>query len=220
MKCYVPSINTIRYVDTVKILTQIPLPSITPEDYLNWSAPDVLSTIQRTPPVVPPLEYGDRTKNALLKIAQLLRKSTRKPTIVLPVVIPTPTLPHISLPVKIHSVTVTSLLPPNPYHSKTVSQLTPPYMAQKEVSTLKPSSSAPSVHNKTTPKTKNKIKNRIPSNDIQKRPFSARILQYISHQCGTNLRAHAADNLVAQHTFQFQTNKIYNHKVKGKQTIT
>ena len=99
-KCYVPSTNFIRDVDTVKFFpTHIPLPYISPDNYLNQSATDILTTLQTTLSIVLSLEYGDRTKNVLVKIVELLVQATQKKTIVLLVSNPTPNMPHISLPV-------------------------------------------------------------------------------------------------------------------------
>ena len=132
VKCYVPSNNAIRDVDTVKLFpTQITFLSITTEDYFNQSAKDMLSILQITPSVVPSLKYGDRTKNALIKTAELLGQATKKPTIALPVATPTPTLLHISLSVKYHRVAVTPVLPTVPYHRVPISQPTPHKRGQK-----------------------------------------------------------------------------------------
>ena len=140
------------------IPNHIYLPSITPEDYITQSETDIIFILQSTPSVVPSLEYSDRTKNALVKITELLGISTKNPTIVLTVVNPTPTLSHIFLPVKYQRVPVTPVSPPDPYQRLPVSQPTPPHMANKEVSTPKPQSATPPVHNNTTPKTWNKTK--------------------------------------------------------------
>ena len=79
---------------------QIPLPSIALEDYLNQSAIFILFILQIIMGVVPSLEYGNRTKNTLIKISELHVRATKKLSIIIPVVTPTPTLPHISVPVK------------------------------------------------------------------------------------------------------------------------
>ena len=113
VKCYIPSTNAIRDIDTVKTSpTQIPFPYVTPEDYLNQSTSDILAVLQSTPSIVPSLEYSDRTKNALVKTAELLGRATKNPTILLLVVTPTPTLPYISLPLQYHRVPVTQVFNP------------------------------------------------------------------------------------------------------------
>ena len=87
---------------------------------------------------------------------------------------------------------------------------------RKEVSTPKPFSATLPVKNNPTTKTKNITKKETPSNNSQQLSFSARILQYRSHQYVTNLRSRAADHLLAKYIFQFQQNHIYIHKVEKK----
>ena len=99
--------------------THITLPSVTQEDYLNQSAIDTLSILQSTPSVLVALEYSDKIRNALEKIAELLGRATIKPTIFLPVATATPTMPHISLPVKSHMVPVPLVFPRVPYQRVT-----------------------------------------------------------------------------------------------------
>ena len=101
VKCYAPLTNDIQDVDTVKFFPdRIPFPYIIPEDYFNQSATYIIDILKSTPSVVPSLEYCDRTKNTLVKIAELLGQATKKTSIVLTVATPTPYLTHISLPVQ------------------------------------------------------------------------------------------------------------------------
>ena len=72
------------------------------------------------------MEYSDRAKNVLVKIAELLGRATKNPTIVLPVVTPTPTLPHISLPMQSQRVIISPVSPPDSYQRVPVTQPTPP----------------------------------------------------------------------------------------------
>ena len=108
------------------------------------------------------------------------------------------------------------VLPSVPSHRLPISPRKPPQRVHKEVSTSKPWSDTPSVQNKSTPKTKEKTKKSTPYNDSLQHPFSSRILQSVSHQYDTHFRSRVADNLVAQHLFQFQINYIYNHKLKRR----
>ena len=131
VKCYVPPNNTIRDVDTLKIIpNQIPFPYVTPEYYPNQSATDILAVLQSTLSIVPSLEYGDRTKNELVKIAELFGRSTKKPTILLLVVTPTPTLPHISIPVKYQRVPVTQVFTPTIYQRSLAVHITTNYTSK------------------------------------------------------------------------------------------
>ena len=72
------------------------------------------------------MEYSDRAKNVLVKIAELLGRATKNPTTVLPVVTPTPTLPHISLPMQSQRVIISPVSPPDSYQRVPVTQPTPP----------------------------------------------------------------------------------------------
>ena len=101
---------------------QIPFPSVALEDYLNQSAIFILFILQIIMGVVPSLEYGNRTKNTLIKIAELHVRATKKLSIIIPVVTPTPTLPHISVPVKDRRDTYIPFFPPAPSHKVPFSQ--------------------------------------------------------------------------------------------------
>ena len=101
------------------------LPSSTPEEYINQLATYIIDIMKITPSVIPSLGYDDKTKNALIKIAELLRRATKKnPLLLSPVSTPTPTLPHIYLPVESQRVTVPPVLPPVPSQWVPVSKLT------------------------------------------------------------------------------------------------
>ena len=54
------------------------LPSSTPEEYINQLATYIIDIMKITPSVIPSLGYDDKTKNALIKIAELLRRATKK----------------------------------------------------------------------------------------------------------------------------------------------
>ena len=132
VKCYVPSTNAIRDVDIVKFFpSHITFPFITSEYYINNSATDILAILKTTPSDLPPLEYGNRTKNPLFKIAELLGRSTKKNTIILPVATRTPTMPRIYLPAQDQRVTLPWVSLPVPYHKVPVSQATPYQRVQK-----------------------------------------------------------------------------------------
>ena len=77
-------------------------------------------------------------KKTLVKMAELLGRATKKPTIIIPVATTTLTMPHISLLVQSQRVPVPPVSSPVPSQRVPVSQPTPHHRVQKEVSTPKP----------------------------------------------------------------------------------
>ena len=77
VQCYMPATRSVVTSDTVLFLPhELPLPSVTIDDFLRQAATDIVSILTHPPPsTVPSLEAGDSTKNALLKLALLLNPS-------------------------------------------------------------------------------------------------------------------------------------------------
>ena len=73
MKVYIPEIGGTRYVCTLQLFPKtIPFPVTTTEYYLKQAATDIIMLLQNPPTLLPYLQYGDATKNALLAIATIL----------------------------------------------------------------------------------------------------------------------------------------------------
>jgi hypothetical protein len=90
VKGYTPSSGRERDVDALDFFPKrIPFPKVTTDGYLQQAAADIIYILTTKPSVTPSLAYGDDTKNALLKIAQLLGRSTLPPT-ALPIESPLP----------------------------------------------------------------------------------------------------------------------------------
>ena len=77
MKCFVPRTRTEINADTlIFIPKKINFPEVTAEDFLKQAASDIitiLTTPQSSP--IPSLEAGNKTKNALLQLAQILNRA-------------------------------------------------------------------------------------------------------------------------------------------------
>ena len=57
----------------------IPFPKTTSEDYLLQSASDILTILKSPPTSLPYLQYGDSTKNALVKLSHLIKSAVEHP---------------------------------------------------------------------------------------------------------------------------------------------
>jgi hypothetical protein len=81
VKCFLPTTRAEINADTVAFFPhRIPIPKVTTEDFLQQAALDIISILsspkeENCP--VPKLEHGDPTRNALLKIALLLNRTSK-----------------------------------------------------------------------------------------------------------------------------------------------
>ena len=81
VKCYIPRTGGIIDVDTVEWFPHhISFPTITKEDQLVQAAEDIVSILQAPTPVSPNLTFGNEVKNALLKIATILKRAASTPS--------------------------------------------------------------------------------------------------------------------------------------------
>ena len=81
IKCYFPSTRAERNIQTATFSPKdIPFPKVNLDDFLRQAAMDII-TILSSPPTnnSQSLEVGDTTKNALLKIAQILHRAEDLP---------------------------------------------------------------------------------------------------------------------------------------------
>ena len=76
VQCYFPRTREVRHCDTVEFFPhEISFPRVTLKDHLTQAAEDI-TTILTLPPAntVPSLQSGDPTRNAILKLAKLLKR--------------------------------------------------------------------------------------------------------------------------------------------------
>ena len=80
--CYFPRTRTTRVCETVTFIPHdIPFPKVTLKDHLQQAAEDIIKILTHPPaPTVPSLEAGDPVRNALLDIAQQLKRVDAIPT--------------------------------------------------------------------------------------------------------------------------------------------
>ena len=81
-KCYKPLTKEVVISDTVQLIEEnIPLPVAKLDDYLRQAVDDILSILkQPQATTLPFLQYGNDTKNAIVKVAGLLKKAVQRPT--------------------------------------------------------------------------------------------------------------------------------------------
>jgi len=94
VKCYVPTTGRERDADTISFFPKkVKFPKTTTEDYLRQAASDIVFILQNKPSIVPSLDFGDETENALLHISTLLGRAAKPPGAprVLPTTVPQPT---------------------------------------------------------------------------------------------------------------------------------
>ena len=87
VQCFMPATKSVRDADTVAFFPEtIPFPSTTIEDHLRQATTDIIRILTQPSSATqfPTLELGDSTKNALLKIAGILRRSTDVPPLPAP----------------------------------------------------------------------------------------------------------------------------------------
>ena len=93
-----PATGSVHYTDTLQFIPyNFKFPETTAEDYLRQSVRDILSLLKYPPNTLPFLAYGDKTKNAITKIAHLLQQSVTQPR--LPLIPVTPLGPLTKQPV-------------------------------------------------------------------------------------------------------------------------
>ena len=83
INCYFPKTRSQRDCDTVTFFpTVIPYPKINLDDYLRQATDDIISILTNPPHhTTPTLKLGDKTKNALLKIAKIFHRDEPIPLI-------------------------------------------------------------------------------------------------------------------------------------------
>ena len=80
VQCYIPSTGAVQDADTVQFFQkQIPFPKVSTEHMLLQSASDILAVLQSPPPsLIPTIQYGDKTKNAIDHLACLLQRAVQR----------------------------------------------------------------------------------------------------------------------------------------------
>ena len=112
MKCYIPESFSVRVTDTLQFFPKtVTFPSFSAEDYLQQSATDILTILRSPQSIVPSLQFGDATKNALEHLARLLHRAQRP---LLPKLPLTPFKPLPSPPATSPSTTSSQRVPPAP----------------------------------------------------------------------------------------------------------
>ena len=76
MKCYIPSTHSTIITDTVEfILTVIPSPKTSSEDYLRKYITYILSLLEDPKTTVTSLSLGDDTQNSVKQTAKIINRS-------------------------------------------------------------------------------------------------------------------------------------------------
>ena len=84
VRCFIPTTKAVRDADTVLFIPEtIPYPEVSIEDHLKQATTDIIRILTNPPSTstIPSLEIGDKTKNALLKIADILNTNTTLPAL-------------------------------------------------------------------------------------------------------------------------------------------
>ena len=83
ISCYFPRTRTVRQCDTVTYFpTIIPFPKVGLSDFLRQAAKDIVTILTHPPAnTIPTLEQGSATNNALLKLATILQRIDKVPTL-------------------------------------------------------------------------------------------------------------------------------------------
>ena len=84
VKCFMPNTKAVKDADTVLFIPEtIPFPEVSIEDHLKQATTDIIRILTNPPSTstIPSLEIGDKTKNALLKIADILNTNTTLPAL-------------------------------------------------------------------------------------------------------------------------------------------
>ena len=237
VKCYIPKTRSIRISDSVQFFpTIVPIPFTTIDDYLRTAASDIITILNNPPKTAfPTLTLGDSTKQAITKIAELLKRAA-----------PMPSKPPSVVPIKTVTwktpLTSTSFIPllgtkscksksskssfpstsPRVHESDATPLATSPRVfPQPDLSPLrrserlrnklgKPKSQVPTF-SIPTPKSTTSKKHYLPSTFPPRKPFSKP-----RRSLRKPFRSQAATYLLAQHLFQQQQQPthagfIYNH---------
>ena len=81
VKCFLPTQKSERDADTVSFHPHtVEFPAVSTLDYLKQASDDILHILCNPQQAFPYLEGGDQTKNAYVKIAQLLNRAAVRPT--------------------------------------------------------------------------------------------------------------------------------------------
>ena len=103
IKCYFPKTRSERNCDTLTFIPNVvPFPKVTTDDFLRQAATDIVTILsQPVSASIPTLEAGDATRNAILKLATILKTKDIMPLLPVPPVSSTPpkkTLPQQRVP--------------------------------------------------------------------------------------------------------------------------
>ena len=81
LRAYFPKTRSERIVHTVKFFpSEIPIPKVGIEDFLQQAATDIISILQDKPSTTTlGLQIGDTTRNALLEISNILQRTESLP---------------------------------------------------------------------------------------------------------------------------------------------
>ena len=83
IKCYFPNTRCERDCDTITFIPHaIPFPQVTIDYFLRQATNDIISILTKSHNLsIPTMEAGDKTRNAILKLATLLNKVDDLPTL-------------------------------------------------------------------------------------------------------------------------------------------
>ena len=74
--CYVPITSSTRIADTISYFPHtIPIPKTTTDDYLKQAIADIITILGKPRQTLPCLQFGDETRNAIQKIAEVLGRA-------------------------------------------------------------------------------------------------------------------------------------------------
>jgi hypothetical protein len=221
-KCYFPHTRSVRDADTVEFFPKsIPFPKTTTEDYLIQSAQDIIQLLKSPPKQLPFLQYGDETKNALIKISEIVQNAVAKPKM-------TPIVPAIETPqVKLSSIPTTRTtkknVPSLPQAQSSSKKSFPPKQLPKEYTQQSPRVLKPiQTHSTLTyEQALQQLYNQMLKN--QRRTWQPPGLphqqQHFIHSHGTNFRHLAAQHMQAKEFFQTPVvNHVYDETGR-KETI-
>ena len=80
MTCYIPSLASIRILDTVDFFpTQIKFPSVTKDDHIRQAITVLVTILSTRPTTLPEIQFGNNTENALHQIAGILQRAVPLP---------------------------------------------------------------------------------------------------------------------------------------------
>ena len=81
VQCYFPRTIVVRDCDTVEVFPHsIPFPKVKLQDHLKQAAANIFTLLTQPPSsTAPSLQEGDPTRNALLTLAQTLKRSDTTP---------------------------------------------------------------------------------------------------------------------------------------------